>query len=319
MPDTPQAQSTSASSPTKRSRPPGELGGHTVMPWEQGESTQGRASSHIPAGGDAATPASGGSSKSVPPPSGQRGKDGLGQGAGASTAKAADDRMPSAPQSVGRPPTSTSVSSRPPPGSAGKPARPNARSRPQELESQHPEGAEWPLGSGQDAPETATEVGLDDAPADAMAGAPRTAHKATPQASKDTPEDQVEGGDETRAAQAPSPPDPAAKRPVTPALSGTRPKPDSGEVEEVSKASAPHVPSGAAGAAPPAAAHPTHPDRRKATGQDPRDDALIEAIDRRLADMLARALHETVATAVRETLRSERPPAPPPVQPAKKA
>lgn len=309
MPDTPQ-QSTS-SAPAKRSRPPGEMGGHTVMPWEQGESTQGTASSHVPAGSDAATPASGGSSKSVPPPSGGRGKDGLGQGAGASTVKAADDMMPSAAQSMGRSPSTASASSRPPPGSAGKPGRPNARSNPQELESQHPEGAEWRQG----VPQTSSQVEEGDAPADAMAGAPPTARKATPQATKDNPEGQLEGGDETRQERSGH----ASRKPVTPTLSGTRPKPEPHEVDEVAKASTPQETSATGTAASSASAHPTHPERKEAVGQHSQDDALIEALDKRLAEMLARALHETVATAVRETLRSERPPAPPPVQPAKKA
>ncbi|MEA3202362.1 MAG: hypothetical protein QOI63_28, partial [Thermoplasmata archaeon] len=44
------------------------------MPWEQGEAGSGHASSHIPAGSDPTTTASGGSSKSVPPPTQGRGK-----------------------------------------------------------------------------------------------------------------------------------------------------------------------------------------------------------------------------------------------------
>src|SRR5690242_7976032 len=102
MPETspPQAQQSEPSAKStplaqKRSRPPGELGGHTVMPWEQGEAEP-QARSPVPAGSDPTTTASGGSSKSVPPPAQGRGKDGLGQGSGATTVKAADGMMPPA-------------------------------------------------------------------------------------------------------------------------------------------------------------------------------------------------------------------------------
>ncbi|MCA1811569.1 MAG: hypothetical protein LC623_06110 [Halobacteriales archaeon] len=322
MPETsPQGQTTNPSTvPTeKRSRPPGELGGHTVMPWEQGEGQQ--APSHIPAGSDATSTASGGSSKSVPPPASGQGHDGLGQGAGASTAKAADGMTPPASESMGVAPPRP-ASTRPPEGSAGSPGRPNPNAKPMELEQQHPEGMEAARGI----PKGSMQVERDEAPQDAMAGAPPTAHKATPQATRDQPERQIEGGDETKA---------APKKPVTPTAAQAKPAPEA--VDATAKASTPTaakpvptregaakpmVPStgqDAAKAASGAPVHPTNPAMQQASGQaDPQEDKLIEALDKRLAEMLARALHETVATAVRETRSPPRPQAPPPEQPVKK-
>lgn len=323
MPETSQGQTSSNPSTTtspKRSRPPGEMGGHTVMPWEQDGSTQ--VASHIPAGGDATTTASGGSSKSVPPPASGKGRDGLGQGAGASTVKEADANLPAA--------ESRDVSGKPPQGSAGAPAKPNAYAKPQDLETRHPEGAE--PGARRSPPKESLAVERDDAPEDAMAGAPPTAFKATPQASKDAPEDQIKGGDETKPSRGSlggpdtktAPAKPEAKKPVTPTAAGAPTKPSPGAVDQVAKASVPNrvlpaTGADAAKAASGAPVHPTNPAMAATSGQhDPRQDALIETLDKRLAEMLARALHETVATAVHETLTSQRPAAPPPVQPAKK-
>lgn len=326
MPETSQGQTStnpSATTSPKRSRPPGEMGGHTVMPWEQDGSTQ--AASPIPAGGDAATTASGGSSKSVPPPASGKG-DGLGQGAGASTVKAADANLPAT--------QSRDVPGKPPQGSAGAPAKPNADAKPQDLEAWNPEGAE--PGVRRSPPKESMAVERDDAPADAMAGAPPTAFKATPQASKDAPEDQIRGGDATKPSRGnlggrdtKSIPAKPEASPVARTASGTPPKPSPSQVEQVAKASAPKPPGSnplvpstgadAAKAASGAAVHPTNPAMAATSGRhDPRQDALVEALDKRLAEMLARALHETVATAVRETLAGQRPAAPPPVQPAKK-
>jgi hypothetical protein len=292
------------------------------MPWEQGEGQQ--SPSHIPAGSDAASTASGGSSKSVPPPTSGQGRDGLGQGAGASTAKAADGMTPPASESMGVAPPRP-ASSKPPEGSAGSPGRPNANAKPMELEQQHPEGMERARGL----PKGSMQVERDEAPQDAMAGAPPTAFKATPQATRDTPEEQLKGGGETKA---------APKKPVTPTAAGAQTKPAPEAVDATAKASTPAaarpvptkenaaakpmVPStgaDAAKAASGAPVHPTNPAMQPASGQtDPQEDQLIEALDKRLAEMLARALHETVATAVRETRSAPRPAAPPPVQAAKK-
>ncbi|MCA1819190.1 MAG: hypothetical protein LC620_03930 [Halobacteriales archaeon] len=104
------------------------------MPWEQGETDEGKPSSHVPAGADPTTTASGGSSKSVPPPSQGPGVDGLGQGSGASTVKAAQGMMPPASQTVTGT-TPAAMSSMPPRGATGALAK-------QDLEQAHPEGME---------------------------------------------------------------------------------------------------------------------------------------------------------------------------------
>ncbi|HUR63473.1 MAG TPA: hypothetical protein VM241_03225 [Candidatus Thermoplasmatota archaeon] len=267
----------------QRTRPPGEMGGHTVMPWEQGEAEPGQAASTTPAGSDPTTTASGGSSKSVPPPTEGKGKDGLGQGSGATTVKAADGMMPPASQTVtGEAPKP--MSGKPPVGSAG------ALAKAQPLEQSHPEGMEQP-----------TTVQKGDAPSDALEGAGAVARKATPQASKAT---------ESGAQPVGKPAAPPQARP-TPAA-----------VDRTAKESAPMVPSSgqdAAKAASGAAVHPTNPAAQATSGQpDLQDEALIKALDQKLAEMLARALHETVAEAVRQSRVATRPAAPPPVQPAKK-
>ena len=129
MPEAPATQQTAAPA---RSRPPGEMGGHTVMPWEQGDAESGQAATQVPAGKDPTTTASGGSSKSVPPPSEGDGTDGLGQGSGSTTVKAADGMMPPASQGITGV-TPKPVAAKPPPGGAGANAP---------LEQAHPEGAE---------------------------------------------------------------------------------------------------------------------------------------------------------------------------------
>jgi hypothetical protein len=179
MPDTQTTTATPAlSAQAKRSRPPGEMGGHTVMPWEQGESEE--ATTHVPAGSNPVTTASGGSSKNVPPPTEGSG-DGLGQGSGQSTVKAADSTM-----GMGKG-AEPSTSARPPVGSAGAPAKPVVVSKPMELEQAHPEAME-------PRPQpTSAKVLAGDAPSDAMAGAPASARLATPSMSKHDPERQAEG------------------------------------------------------------------------------------------------------------------------------
>ncbi|MEA3144519.1 MAG: hypothetical protein QOG31_1843 [Thermoplasmata archaeon] len=235
----------------QRTRPPGEMGGHTVMPWEQGEAEPGQAASATPAGSDPTTTASGGSSKSVPPPAEGKGKDGLGQGAGATTVKAADGMMPPASEAVtGEAPKP--MSGKPPVGSAGALAK-------QPLEQSHPEGME--------------------------AQAPPKARPA-----------QAEVDQAAKASQPMKAKEAAQESPIVPSTDQDAAKAASG-----------------------AAVHPTDPAAQATSGQpDLQDEALIKALDQKLAELLARALHETVAEAVRQSRVASRPAAPPPVQPAKK-
>jgi len=143
------------------------------MPWEQGDEAE--PTNPTPAGSSPVSTAAGGSSKNVPPPNAGK-VDGLGQGAGTSTVKAADGMMPPASG-----PSNAKVSTKPPVGSAGSPAKANATNRPQPpLESTPLEGMETTT-----APRLPTKVAAGDAPQDAMQGAPAVAQAATPQASRD--------------------------------------------------------------------------------------------------------------------------------------
>lgn len=299
QPAAPTSTNPSTPSSQRRSRPPGELGGHTVMPWEQGETGAHPASSHIPAGSDPATTASGGSSKSVPPPSQGAGRDGLGQGAGTGTVKAADGMMPPASESAGVAPPAPS-SSKPPAGSAGAPAKPAAQASLQPLEEGHPEGMEGAVRPSA----TGEAVAAGDAPREAMAGAPPSARNATAQASKRA------GG------SAPlSKPSPAAVDATAKASAPSGPKAPIKARERVPSPMVPSTGADAAKAASGAAIHPSDPAMQATSGQrDPEEDALIRAIDERLAALLARALHETVASAVRQARAPQRPTAPAPVK-----
>lgn len=286
MPDNAPAQQTQVPSPdvptqpqtVKRSRPPGEMGGHTVMPWEQGEGDT--AASPTPAGSNPTTSSSGGSSKNVPPPA--TGKmDGLGQGAGSTTVSAADGMMPPASQAVtGQ--TPKPVEQKSAPGGAGALAQAEARGKP---------AVQAPVSSPPmpaDALEAVSPEGAEE---------PRHAMRSKePALTKAPPAKQPVPG---------APPVPAAPQPGVPSAAPT----PTSTAAAVTPASAPldSVAAAKATAVPGKASVPASTS----------DEALIKALTDQLATMLARALHESVAQAVRDVRAGEaRPAAPPAVRSA---